>query len=53
MKKYITLLIILGLVGIGIVLFMFNRTKNNSNDFPITQQEFQQTTLPLLIIQVL
>lgn len=33
MKKYITLLIILGLVGIGIVLFMFNRTKNNSNDF--------------------
>lgn len=35
MKKYITLLIILGLVGIGIVLFMFNRnkTKNNSSDF--------------------
>lgn len=35
MKKYITLLIILGLVGIGIVVFMFNRnkTKNNSSDF--------------------
>ena len=35
MKKYITLIIILGLVGIGIVVFMFNRnkTKNNSSDF--------------------
>ena len=35
MKKYITLLIILGLIGIGIVVFMFNRnkTKNNSSDF--------------------
>ena len=35
MKKYITLLIILGLIGIGIILFMFNRnkTQNNSSDF--------------------
>lgn len=31
MKKYITLLIILGLVGIGIVLFMFNRNKTQNN----------------------
>ena len=35
MKKYITLLIILGLIGIGIILFMFNRnkTQNNYSDF--------------------
>ena len=38
MKKYITLIIILGLVGIGIVLFIFNRNKNNSSDFSYSSE---------------